>query len=36
MVRNDPGMFILYHKILTENKVNDTVKVDFSGANATC
>ena len=30
MERNAPGMFILYHKVLLENQVDDTVKSQLS------
>lgn len=35
MDRNASGMFVLYYKVLAEDQ-DDTVKVDCSGANATC
>lgn len=34
--RNVSGMFTLYYKVLAENQVNNTVKVDGSEVNATC
>lgn len=36
MNRNASGVFTMYYKVLAEKQVNDTVRVDFSGVNATC
>jgi hypothetical protein len=34
--RNVSRMFFFYHKILADNQVNDTMKIDFLGSNIPC